>query len=430
MLLYLSSQKFGNNINLLKEWLKTHSNNILLIFNALDAKGKEKIDCNIKEDTTLLEKIGFNVKVINLQDYFGKSEKLENEFIKYNSFCVMGGNVFVLRKAMEYSGFDEFLNKVSSNPNYLYIGYSAGSSILSKNLKILDTVDEPINFYNNNDKVSYEGIGLIDYVIVPHYKSNYHKVNLINDIVNKCKNENIKFKAIKDGEVIIENLSESKIDETIRTYDNIVNEYIEYFKSKDLKGNVQFQREIDVLVNTLQNGSKILDVGTAIGDYPKYLTEKCNKDFEVIGIDSSKNMINVAIDNAPKANFEVMDMRTLKFPPNSFDAILCFATLIHVNDEEALKIMENFNTILKKKGLIIINVMEHINGEKEIYDKEPFNPEYNTYFNRYTKDFFVNWFLSKKYKILATFDNPIFNAGQIKEPSIDTNQFSIIVQKI
>ena len=29
--------------------------------------------------------------------------------------------------------------------------------------------------------------------------------------------------------------------------------------------------------------------------------------------------------------------------------------------------------------------MEHINGEKEIYEKEPFNPKYNTYFNRYTK---------------------------------------------
>lgn len=73
--------------------------------------------------------------------------------------------------------------------------------------------------------------------------------------------------------------------------------------------------------------------------------------------------------------------------------------------------------------------MEHINGEKEIYDKEPFTPEYNTYFNGYTKDFLVNWFLFKKYKILASFDNPIFNAEQIKEPSIDTNQFSIIFKK-
>lgn len=34
----------------------------------------------------------------------------------------------------------------------------------------------------------------------------------------------------------------NKIEETIDTYNNIVDEYIEYFNSKDLKGNVQFQK--------------------------------------------------------------------------------------------------------------------------------------------------------------------------------------------
>ncbi len=66
----------------------------------------------------------------------------------------------------------------------------------------------------------------------------------------------------------------NKIDETIDTYNNIVEEYIDYFNSKDLHGNVQFQKEIDILVENLENGSKILDVGTAIGDYPKYFNKK------------------------------------------------------------------------------------------------------------------------------------------------------------
>lgn len=106
----------------------------------------------------------------------------------------MGGNVFVLRKTMKYSGFDIFLNKISFNPNYLYIYYSTGSYILSKNLKVLDIVDEPINFYNDNDKISYEGIGLVDYVFIPHYKSNYHKVNLIEEVVKKVKRKILNLK--------------------------------------------------------------------------------------------------------------------------------------------------------------------------------------------------------------------------------------------
>lgn len=222
---------------------------------------------------------------------------------------------------------------------------------------------------------------------------------------------------------------QNKTDETIETYDNIVTEYIEYFNSRDLHGNVQFQREIDVLVDNLEKGSTILDVGTAIGDYPKYLTEKCNKKYKVIGVDSSKNMIEVARKNAPKATFEVMDMRKLDFPKHSFNGILCLATLIHVNDNNALKILDNFDLILKSNGLIIINVMEHLNGDKELYGKEPFNPKYNTYFNRFTKEFFIKWFKNKNYEILNIFDNPIFNTEEVKEPSIDTNQFSIIARK-
>ena len=220
-----------------------------------------------------------------------------------------------------------------------------------------------------------------------------------------------------------------KIDETINTYNNIVDEYIEYFNSKDMHGNVQFQKEIDILIDNLDEGSRILDVGTATGDYPKYLTEKCDKNFEVIGIDSSENMIKVAKEKAPKAEFKVMDMRYLDFPDNHFDAIICFATLIHVDDKTAIEVMNKFDSLLKEKGILIINVMEHLEGKKEIYIKEPFNPKYNTYFNRYSKDFFTNWFRKNNYKIIDVIDNPLFNPDSVKEPTADTNQFSIIVKK-
>ncbi len=221
----------------------------------------------------------------------------------------------------------------------------------------------------------------------------------------------------------------NKTDETIETYDNIANEYIEYFKAQDLHGNVQFQKEIDILVDNLVKGSKILDVGTSMGNYPKYLTEKCNKDYEVIGIDSSKNLIEFARKNAPKATFEEMDMRKLNFPDHSFDSIICLATLIHVNDEDALKILDKFNLLLKFNGLIIINVMEHLDGEKELFVKEPFNPNYNTYFNRYPKKFFIDWFSSKKYEILKIIDNPLINTDEVKAPRLTKNRFSIIARK-
>ena len=192
MILYLSSQKFGDKYDYLKRWISNHNNKILLIFNALDAKGQDKINNNVKEDINLLRQIGFEVTVIDLKEYFGKHDELNKICQNYNAFCVMGGNVFVLRQAIKYSGFDTFLKKISNNDNYLYIGYSAGSCVLSKRLDIFESVDEPIDFYNKG-KIIYEGIGFIDYTFIPHYKSNYHKA------------DNIEYKAFRDGEVIIEN---------------------------------------------------------------------------------------------------------------------------------------------------------------------------------------------------------------------------------
>ena len=162
MILYLSSQKFGKETTFLKDWIKKHNKKVLLIFNALDAKGKEKIDNNINEDKSLLEEIGFEVTIIDLKEYFDRASDLIKICQNYSAFCVMGGNVFVLRQAMKYSGFDTFLKDISNRKEYLYIGYSAGSCVLSKELSLLKNVDEPIDFYNRGE-IIYDGIGLIDY---------------------------------------------------------------------------------------------------------------------------------------------------------------------------------------------------------------------------------------------------------------------------
>ncbi len=220
-----------------------------------------------------------------------------------------------------------------------------------------------------------------------------------------------------------------KIEVTIETYNNIVEEYTEYYNSKGLNGNVQFQVEIDYLISQLEENAIILDAGTAIGDYPKFLTEKCNKNFNVIGIDTSENMLKKAIKNAPKAKFELMDIRDIKFNKNSFNAIICFATLIHVNDETCLKVLDKFNELLKDNGIIAINVMECNNKERDIFIQEPFNPKYKTYFNRYSKKFFIDYFTANNYTIEKIYDNKILDEVSVGKDLIGTNEFTIIVRK-
>ena len=220
-----------------------------------------------------------------------------------------------------------------------------------------------------------------------------------------------------------------KIKVTIETYNNIVEEYVDYYKSKDLKGNVQFQKEIDYLISQLNDNATILDAGTAIGDYPKFLTEKCDKNFNVIGIDTSENMLRKAIKNAPKAKFKLMDIRNITFDKDNFDAIICFATLIHVDDKTCLRVLDKFSELLKDKGIIAINVMECNNEEKEIFIPEPFNPKYKTYFNRYSKQFFIDYFTANNYTIEKIYDNKMFDESAVGENLVGTNEFTIIARK-
>lgn len=220
-----------------------------------------------------------------------------------------------------------------------------------------------------------------------------------------------------------------KIKVTIETYNNIVEEYVDYYKSKDLKENVQFQKEIDYLISQLNKNAMILDAGTAIGDYPKFLTEKCDKNFNVIGIDTSENMLRKAIKNAPKAKFKLMDIRNITFDKDNFDAIICFSTLIHVDDKTCLRVLDKFSELLKDKGIIAINVMECNNEEKEIFIPEPFNPKYKTYFNRYSKQFFIDYFTANNYTIEKIYDNKMFDESAVGENLVGTNEFTIIARK-
>lgn len=204
MQLYLSSFKLGNKQSFLKDWANRKSNKLLLITNARDLKEqdekeKEKIESYVK----MLEDIGFNVALLDLKNYFNDGEKLYEDIRDYNAFCVTGGNVFVLRQAMKLSGFDKYLKDNRANSNMLYVSWSAGSCVLSDNLKGLDLVDEPVNPYND-DEIMYEGIGFLNYCLVPHYKSDHKESIFVDDVVEYMDRYDRNYVAISDGDVIIE----------------------------------------------------------------------------------------------------------------------------------------------------------------------------------------------------------------------------------
>lgn len=203
MKLYLSSYKVGDKVEELKKWINEHNNRICLIPNSRDIYPEsERKTSKIQEDVNELTNLGFDVTIISLKDYFNNKEGLVNKLKEFHAFYVIGGNTFALRQAMYLSGFDKYLKSIENDSNYLYAGYSAGICVLAKDLHGLDVCDDPnINPYGIN--TMWEGLGYFDYIFLPHYKSNHKETKLIDDSVEYCDKNNIRYKTLKDGDVII-----------------------------------------------------------------------------------------------------------------------------------------------------------------------------------------------------------------------------------
>lgn len=76
--------------------------------------------------------------------------------------------------------------------------------------------------------------------------------------------------------------------------------------------------EAEKLMQALPKHAKILDIGCGPGRDAKVFS---SRGFNVVGIDFSANMIELARKNAPSGAFYVMDIEEFSFPEASFEAV-------------------------------------------------------------------------------------------------------------
>lgn len=107
----------------------------------------------------------------------------------------------------------------------------------------------------------------------------------------------------------------------------------------------------------LEKGQLVLDVGCGIGGGAFYMAKEFG--VQVIGIDLSSNMINIALERAREADvtenevqFEIADATKREYTPNSFDLVYSRDTILHISDKLAL--FKKFYKWLKVGGKLFI----------------------------------------------------------------------------
>ncbi|MBP6974790.1 MAG: Type 1 glutamine amidotransferase-like domain-containing protein [Candidatus Pacebacteria bacterium] len=203
MRLYISSYRTGNAT---QELIRMARGNMraVVINNASDYGTPDKRAEQMQKQVDMLVPLGFQVEEIDLRQYFGKPEELENKLEGFGLVWLKGGKSFVLKRAIEESGFEVIIKKMLASDSIIYGGYSAGGVVASATMRGIELVEDAL-FVPEGYRPEFEwnGMNLIPYSFVPHYRSNHSSAEAMEKIVAYFEAHNMPYKALRDGEVIV-----------------------------------------------------------------------------------------------------------------------------------------------------------------------------------------------------------------------------------
>lgn len=150
---------------------------------------------------------------------------------------------------------------------------------------------------------------------------------------------------------------------------------------------------IDIFINNL-HGKNILDVGCASGEFTNYLK---TKDLNVLGIDFSKEMLEIAKKRFKDIDFLCSDVCTYNSDVK-FDGIFSKDVLFHLPDEDLENVIKKFYDILNINGKMLIILDIPKTAGEEIYN-EPLDNNFKIYYNYLTVEKIKNILLNNNFNI-------------------------------
>lgn len=213
MTLYLSSYQIGDAPERLVELLGPNKH-AALILNASDVYGDSQRPAYVKRFQAEFAELGITSEELDLRKYFPtdvlrsvdleKVSQLAQDLTRFGLIWAAGGNTFVLRRAFALSGLDQLLPPLLAQNQVVYGGFSAGACVVTPTLKGLDLVDPPDEIPPGYPaEVMWNGLGLVNFHIAPHFKSPHPESAAVDDVVAYFKKHQMPYHALQDGEAVV-----------------------------------------------------------------------------------------------------------------------------------------------------------------------------------------------------------------------------------
>jgi dipeptidase E len=149
----------------------------------------------LKKDKDKLIELGFNIIEFTITGL--TKSKIEEKLKDIDIIFVVGGNQLYLLDQAIKTGFDQILLQKYQNNNLIYIGSSAGSMILGKNIDISCTKEEK----SLVPDLKSNGINLIGITIVPHFGNPKYK-QFYSQFFEKFYNTDTKLTFLRDNQYL------------------------------------------------------------------------------------------------------------------------------------------------------------------------------------------------------------------------------------
>jgi len=155
------------------------------------------------------------------------------------------------------------------------------------------------------------------------------------------------------------------------------------------------QQSIEKFINLLPPKAKILDLGCGSGRDAKIFSEL---GADILGIDFSSNLIEIAKSHALAATFELMDIEDLNLPEGVYDGVWSICSLGHIAKNKLPNVLNKIYSLLNKNGYFYLALKK---GKGEILEKDTrYNGEHKKFWSYFEEDEIKHYLKAANFDVL------------------------------
>lgn len=173
---------------------------------------------------------------------------------------------------------------------------------------------------------------------------------------------------------------------TLESYNNYADRYRDKFSVY-----LPYTEQIKNFTRMFKPDSRVLDIGCGPGLNSAVFSEAGH---EVSGFDFSESMIAIAKENCPNGIFTVSSVSDFESEVK-YDVICLSFIIVHLEDEEADRLIKSLSGMLAPDGLVYISFMT---GKVPGWETTSFS-ESEIYFNYYKPEYITDKFESNGYSL-------------------------------